>query len=169
LILASMIKTIDSISTWSGKLVAWLVIPNVLALVYEVIARYILKSPTIWSYEVTYFLYGTHFLLGAAYTLSIKAHIRIDVLHMHLPPRGKAIADILGYLFLFFPVMLVLIYAGTEFTIQSWEMGEKSGLSPWRPYLFPYKAVLPVSFFFLFLQGVAEFIRNFTILFKGNE
>ena len=169
MILASMIKTIDSISTWSGKLVAWLVIPNVLALVYEVIARYILKSPTIWSYEVTYFLYGTHFLLGAAYTLSIKAHIRIDVLHMHLPPRGKAIADILGYLFLFFPVMLVLIYAGTEFTIQSWEMGEKSGLSPWRPYLFPYKAVLPVSFFFLFLQGVAEFIRNFTILFKGNE
>ena len=167
--LASITKTIDSISTWSGKLVAWLVIPNVLALVYEVIARYILKSPTIWSYEVTYFLYGTHFLLGAAYTLSIKAHIRIDVLHMHLPPRGKAIADILGYLFLFFPVMLVLIYAGTEFTIQSWEMGEKSGLSPWRPYLFPYKAVLPVSFFFLFLQGVAEFIRNFTILFKGNE
>lgn len=148
---------------------AWIVIPNVLALVYEVIARYILKSPTIWSYEVTYFLYGTHFLLGAAYTLSIKAHIRIDVLHMHLPPRGKAIVDILGYLFLFFPVMLVLIYAGTEFTIQSWEMGEKSGLSPWRPYLFPYKAVLVFSFFFLFLQGVAEVIRNFTFLFKGKE
>jgi len=167
--LTSIIKTIDSISTWSGKLVAWIVIPNVLALVYEVIARYILKAPTIWSYEVTYFLYGTHFLLGAAYTLSIKAHIRIDVLHMHLPPRGKAIADILGYLFLFFPVMLVLIYGGTEFTIQSWEMGEKSGLSPWRPHLYPYKAVLVVSFFFLFLQGVAEFIRNCTILFKGKK
>jgi TRAP-type mannitol/chloroaromatic compound transport system permease small subunit len=162
-------KTIDSISTWSGKLVAWLVIPNVLALVYEVIARYIFKSPTIWSYEVTYFLYGTHFLLGAAYTHSIKAHIRIDVFHMHLPPRLKAFVDILGYLLLFFPVMIVLIYAGTEFTIQSWEMGEKSGLSPWRPHLYPYKAVLVISFFFLFLQGVAEFIRSLILLLKGNK
>lgn len=161
-----IIKTIDSISTWSGTLVAWLVIPNVFALVYEVIARYILESPTIWSYEVTYFLYGTHFLLGAAYTLSIKAHIRIDVFYMHLPPRGKAIVDILGYLLLFFPVMIVLIYAGTEFTIQSWEMREKSALSPWRPYLYPYKAVLVISFFFLFLQGIAEFIRNLIILSK---
>jgi TRAP-type mannitol/chloroaromatic compound transport system permease small subunit len=169
LMLSSVIKAIDSISTWSGKLVAWLIIPNVIALVYEVIARYILESPTIWSYEVTYFLYGTHFLLGAAYTLSIKAHIRIDVLHMHLPQRAKAIVDVLGYLLIFFPVMIVLIYAGTEFTIQSWEMGEKSGLSPWRPPLFPYKAVLVVSFFFLFLQGIAEFLRNLIILSKGKE
>jgi TRAP-type mannitol/chloroaromatic compound transport system permease small subunit len=167
--LSSFAKTIDSISTWSGKLVAWLVIPNVLALVYEVIARYILKSPTIWSYEVTYFLYGTHFLLGAAYTLSIKAHIRIDVIHAHLPPRGKAIVDILGYLLLFFPVMIVLVYAGSEFTIQSIEMGEKSGLSPWRPYLYPYKGILVISFFFLLLQGIAEFLRNIVLMVKGKE
>jgi TRAP-type mannitol/chloroaromatic compound transport system permease small subunit len=167
--LSSLPKTIDSISNWSGKLVAWLVIPNVLALVYEVIARYILKSPTIWSYEVTYFFYGTHFLLGAAYTLSIKAHIRIDVIHAHLSPRGKAIVDILGYLLLFFPVMIVLIYAGSAFTIQSFEMGEKSGLSPWRPYLYPYKGVLVISFFFLFLQGIAEFLRNIILVVKGKE
>ena len=100
-----IVKTIEAISTWSGKGVAWLVIPNVLALVYEVIARYILKSPTIWSYEVTYFLYGTHFLIGAAYTLSINGHIRIDVLHMHLPPRAKAVVEVLGYLLLFFPYL----------------------------------------------------------------
>lgn len=166
---SSVSKFIDSLSLWSGKLVAWLVIPNVFALVYEVIARYILKSPTIWSYEVTYFLYGTHFLLGAAYTLLIKAHIRIDVIYMHLPPRGKAIVDIIGYLTLFFPVMIVLIYAGAEFTIQSWEMGEKSGLSPWRPHLYPYKAVLLVSFICLFLQGISEFLRSITILLRGDE
>jgi len=166
---SSVSKFIDSLSLWSGKMVAWLVIPNVLALVYEVIARYILKSPTIWSYEVTYFFYGTHFLLGAAYTLLIKAHIRIDVIYMHLPPRGKAIVDIIGYLTLFFPVMIVLIYAGAEFTIQSWEMGEKSGLSPWRPHLYPYKAVLLVSFICLFLQGISEFLRSITILLRGDE
>lgn len=167
--LSSISKTIDSVSLWFGKWVAWLVLPNVLALVYEVIARYLFERPTIWSYEVTYFLYGTHFLIGAAFILLIKGHIRIDVVYMRLSPRGRAIIDILGYLILFFPVMIALIYAGAEYTIQSFQMGEKSGLSPWRPYLYPYKAVLVVSFVLLFLQGLSEFLRNLNILLKGKE
>jgi TRAP-type mannitol/chloroaromatic compound transport system permease small subunit len=164
-----MIKTIDSISTWSGKLVAWIVIPNILALVYEFFARYVLGRPTIWSYEITYFLYGSHFLLGAAYTLHIKSHIRIDIFYQHISPRGRAIVNMIGYIIFFFPVMLLLIYAGVEFTIQSFEMGEKSGLSPWRPYLYPYKAVVVISIFLLFLQGVAEFIRDTSMAIKGKE
>lgn len=167
--LSSISKTIDSVSRWFGKWVAWLVLPNVLALVYEVTARYLFERPTIWSYEVTYFLYGTHFLIGAAYILLIKGHIRIDVVYMHLSPRGRAIIDILGYLILFFPVMIALIFAGAEYTIQSFQMGEKSGLSPWRPYLYPYKAVLVVSLVLLFLQGLSEFLRNLNILLKGKE
>jgi len=167
--LASLTKTIDSISTWSGKLVAWIVIPNVLALVYEFFARYVFGRPTIWSYEVTYFLYGSHFLLGAAYTLHLKSHIRIDIFYQHISPRGRATVDMIAYIIFFFPVMLLLIYAGVEFTIQSFEMGEKSGLSPWRPYLYPYKAVVVTSIIFLFLQGIAEFIRDATMAIKGKD
>lgn len=166
---ASITKIIDSLNQWCGKAVAWLILPNVFALVYEVIARYLFLRPTIWSYEVTYFLYGTHFLIGAAFVLLIKGHIRIDVLYMHLSPRRKAMIDVLGYLILFFPVVLALIYAGIEFTLQSFQMGEKSGASPWRPHLYPFKAVLVLSFFLLFLQGVSEFLRSLKVLLKGNE
>jgi len=164
--LASITKAIDSISIWTGKGIAWIVIPNVLALVYEFVARYIFGKPTIWSYEVTYFLYGSHFLLGAAYTLQLKSHIRIDIFYQHISSRGRAIVDTIGYLVFFFPVMLLLIYGGAEFTIQSFEMSEKSGLSPWRPYLFPYKAIIVISIFLLFLQGIAEFIRNSSLALK---
>ena len=156
-------------STWSGKLAAWIVIPNVFALVYEFFARYVFGSPTIWSYEVTYFLYGSHFLLGAAYTLHLKSHIRIDIFYQHISPRGRAIVDSIGYLIFFFPVMLLLTYAGAEFTIQSFEMGEKSGLSPWRPYLYPYKGVVAIAISLLFLQGIAEFIRNAFLVIKRKE
>jgi TRAP-type mannitol/chloroaromatic compound transport system permease small subunit len=160
---------IDTLSTWTGKGIAWIIIPNVLALVYEFFARYVFGSPTIWSYEVTYFLYGSHFLLGAAYTLRLKAHIRIDIFYQKLSPRGRAIVDMAGYLIFFFPVTILLIYAGAEFTIQSFEMGEKSGLSPWRPYLFPYKGVVVLSIFILFLQGVAEFLRSSIHAIRGTE
>ncbi len=167
--LSSIIHNIDAISQRSGKWIAWLVLPNVLALVYEVIARYVLQRPTIWSYEVTYFFYGTHFLIGAAFVLFVKGHIRIDVIYMHLPPRGQALIDVLGYCILFFPVMIALIYGGVEFTVQSFQMGEKSGASPWRPHLYPFKSVLVISFLLLFLQGLSEFLKNLTILLKGKE
>jgi TRAP-type mannitol/chloroaromatic compound transport system permease small subunit len=48
-------------------------------------------------------------------------------------------------------------------------MSEKSGLSPWRPYLYPYKAVVAISIFLLFLQGISEFIRNTSLVIKGKE
>jgi TRAP-type mannitol/chloroaromatic compound transport system permease small subunit len=158
--LRSVVKAIDALSGWVGNYAAWLILPNVLALVYEFIARYLLGTPTIWSYEVTYFLYGSHFLLGAAYTLSIRSHIRIDIFYHRFSPRKQAIVDLCGYLVFFFPVMLVLVYAGIQFAVQSFEMGEKSGLSPWRPYLYPYKAVVVIALFLLLLQGIAESIRN---------
>jgi TRAP-type mannitol/chloroaromatic compound transport system permease small subunit len=158
--LRSVVKAIDALSGWVGNYAAWLILPNVLALVYEFIARYLLGTPTIWSYEVTYFLYGSHFMLGAAYTLSIRSHIRIDIFYHRFSPRKQAIVDLCGYLVFFFPVMLVLVYAGIQFAVQSFEMGEKSGLSPWRPYLYPYKAVVVIALFLLLLQGIAESIRN---------
>jgi TRAP-type mannitol/chloroaromatic compound transport system permease small subunit len=165
--LQKILRGIDSISSWSGKIIAWIVIPNVLALVYEFVARYLIGSPTIWSYEVTYFLYGSHFLLGAAYTLFIKSHIRIDLFYQRFSPRTRATVDTVGYCVFFFPIMIVLIYAGVEFTLQSFEMGEKSGLSPWRPYLYPYKAVVLTGIFLLFLQGIAEFVRSASLGIRG--
>jgi TRAP-type mannitol/chloroaromatic compound transport system permease small subunit len=162
-----IVAGIDWISTWIGKVVAWVVIVNILALVYEFFARYVFGSPTIWAYEATYFLYGTHFLLGAGYTLFVKSHVRIDIFYQRVSPRAQASLDTIGYLLFFFPVMMVLAYAGAEFTYQSFEMGERSGLSPWRPYLYPYKGIIFLSIFFLLLQGVAEFLRSATLAIRG--
>jgi TRAP-type mannitol/chloroaromatic compound transport system permease small subunit len=163
----SLSERIDSLSIHLGKLVAWVVLGNIGALVYEFLARHFFQSPTVWSYDMTYFLYGTHFLLGAAYTLYLRSHIRIEIFYQRLSPRGQAISDMAGYLIFFFPVMLILIYAGMEFAGRSFEINEKSGLSPWRPYLYPYKVIVTLSLFFLMLQGVAEFLRSAAKLKKG--
>ena len=63
------IKVIDTIADWSGRIIAWLIIPMTLAVTYEVVARHFFRAPTIWTFDVTYMLYGTHFMLGTAYTL----------------------------------------------------------------------------------------------------
>ena len=71
----SAIKVLDQISILSGKSFGWLIIPMVLCLVYEVFARYLFNAPTLWAYDMTYMLYGSHFMLGAAYTLAMQGHI----------------------------------------------------------------------------------------------
>ena len=162
------LEKIDSFTLKVGKLVAWVVLGNIGALVYECFARHIFKNPTDWSYDMTYFLYGTHFLMGAAFTLYMKSHIRIEIFYQRLSRRGQAILDMAGYLILFFPVMIMLLYAGIEFAGRSFEISEKSGVSSWRPYLYPYKFIVTLSLFFLLLQGIAEFIRS-TAKLTGKE
>jgi TRAP-type mannitol/chloroaromatic compound transport system permease small subunit len=62
-------RLLDPIAVWSGNLVAWLIVPMVLALSYEVVARYLFNAPTLWAYDMTFMLYGTFFMLGSAFTL----------------------------------------------------------------------------------------------------
>ena len=38
----------------------------VLSLCYEVVARYVFNAPTQWAYDMTFMLYGSFFMLGAA-------------------------------------------------------------------------------------------------------
>ena len=69
---------IDGFTDATGLWIAWLNLPLVLAVSYEVVARYFFNAPTIWVFDVTYMLYGTIFMLGAAYALHKGAHIRTD-------------------------------------------------------------------------------------------
>lgn len=154
-----ILKVLDSVSNWTGKLVCWLIIPQILALVYEVIARYIFNSPTIWSLETTYMIYGTHYLMGAGYTLLIKGHVKIDIFYNRMSPLQQAIIHLICYLIFFFPIIAILIYGGGDFVYASWLIREKSWQSGWRPVLFPFKAMMVVSFSLLFLQGISEFLR----------
>ena len=75
----------------------------VLSLVYEVVARYFFNAPTIWAYDMTFMLYGSFFMLGAAYTLQRSGHIRTDVFYARWSPRTQARVDLACYLVLFFP------------------------------------------------------------------
>ena len=77
--------------------------PLVGAVTYEVIARYVFNAPTIWAFDVTYMLYGTLFMLGAAYALHKGAHIRTDFFWEQFSTRKKGWIDSLSYVLFFFP------------------------------------------------------------------
>ncbi len=163
----TIIKIIDDLNEGIGKVVAWLIIPLVLGLTYEVIARYGFNAPTIWAYDLAYMFYGTLFMLGSAYTLQRNGHIRTDIFYERWSPRRQGWVNLISYLFLFFPGMTFFFLSGLEAAIHSWMILEKSDFSPWRPPLYPFKTILPLTAFLLILQGISEFLKSLYAALKG--
>jgi TRAP-type mannitol/chloroaromatic compound transport system permease small subunit len=83
------VRTVDAFNEFFGKYVALLIVPLVLVVTYEVILRKIFHSPTVWAFEMTVYLYGAHFLLGAAYTYLHDRHVRIDILSSRLSVKAQ--------------------------------------------------------------------------------
>lgn len=151
---------VDKLSETSSNLFAWIIVILTLSIVYEVGARYLFNSPTVWAWDLSYMLYGAHFMMGAAYTLHLKGNVRIDVFYRYLSPRKQGMLDLFLYPIFFFPPLIALFLVGTRHFIYAWEIGEKTSMTMWRVSMVPFKAILPLAVFLLILQGVVEFIRT---------
>jgi len=160
-LLSKTIRTIDRFTDYTGSLVALLGIPLVAGITYEVVARYAFNAPTTWAYEVTYQLYGTLFMLGAAYALHKGAHIRTDFFWEKFSPRTKGIIDSVSYVLFFFPALVTLLVIGANEAYYAWQIGEVSDQTPWRPVLWPFKTMVPLACLLLLIQGVSEFLKSF--------
>ena len=158
--LVGLIRILDGVSLWSGRIVGWLIFPMVLSLVYEVVARYLFNAPTVWAYDMTYMLYGSFFMLGAAYTLLRQGHIRTDSFYAQLPRRWQGTVDSVCYLVFFFPPLIALLWVSVDFFWVSFQRGERVVSSPWMPVIYPVKFVIPLTCVLLLLQGTAEFLRS---------
>lgn len=165
-VIRGIIKSIDTLNSWVGKIGAWSVILLTFVVVFEVISRRFLNSPTIWAYETITMLYGFHFMIVAAYALIQKSMVSVDILYQKLPLKKQAILDIVTYLVLFFPFVTTLFWIGIDYATYSWGIKEVS-TSLFQAPLYPIKTVIPVTFGMLFLQGISEILKRVYILIEG--
>lgn len=161
------LHTIDAISTWVGRIAAWLIIALMSVVCVEVFKRYILNSPTAWIFDLNNMLYGSLFMLSGAYALAQNAHVRGDFLYSSMRPRMQASLDIALYLIFFLPGVLALIYSGTDFAADSWRIGERSNVTAEGPPVYQFKTVIPVAGALVLIQGIAEMIRCVVCLRTG--
>lgn len=158
--LVHVVRILDGFSGWCGRAVMWLVIPLVVALVYEVIARYWFGAPTDWAFDVSWMLYSAHFMLGAAYTLSRGEHVRTDFVYQKLPVRAQGALDAALYVVVFFPAIAIFAWYGGEYAMNSWLQRERVVTSAWLPPVYPIKAVIPMSAALLLVQGLSELTKS---------
>ena len=178
--MAKSIINIDKFSKWIGKIVCWITVPLIFAMVYEVIGRHFFNRPTLWSFDISRMLAGALFMLGAAYTLSKGIHIRADFLYRNWKVKNQAMVDLFLYLLFFFPGFLVFFWVSFDYAYTSicgrsdlMEcLGGKVRIqramdTTWMPIMWPLKSCMPIGAFLLLVQGISEVLKSYYAFVKG--
>lgn len=155
-----VVTIIEKLSEFFGSFSSIIILVLVFSTVYEVFSRYMLNSPTIWSFEISYMAVGCIILLGSALTLKQGAHIRIDLFYSNLVPEKKKLINIFGHLILYIPLGFWLSYYLFLYAFEAFQTGEQSGESAWNPIIWPYRLIFFLGIFLLTLQSIAEVIKN---------
>ena len=178
--MAKTIEFIDRNMLLTGKIVCWITIPLIFAMVYEVIGRHFFNRPTLWSFDISRMLAGALFMLGAAYTLSKGIHIRADFLYRNWKVRNQAKVDLFLYLLFFFPGFLVFFWVSFDYAYTSicgrsdlMEcLGGKVRIqramdTTWMPIMWPLKSCMRIGAFLLLIQGISEVLKSYYAFVKG--
>ncbi len=170
-LLNRLISYIETISEWSGRATAWLVLSMVLIIGFDVTMRYLFQAGSVGLQELEWHLFALIFLFGAGYTFKHDGHVRVDIFYhsRHMDNRRRAWVDLLGGLFFLLPFCLLIIINSLPFVSNAFTIGEGSPDPGGLPYRFLLKAAIPVGFTLLLLQGLAHMLRSVQILLGHHE
>lgn len=161
--LLKLSQLIDKLNERVGKGAFWLVLVMTVISAGNATVRFTVNYSSNGLLEIQWYLFAAVFLLASAYTLQRNEHVRIDVVSGKFGPRAHAIIDIIGTLFFLLPMVVMVLYLSLPLVAESYKIQEMSanagGLIRW-----PVKALLPVGFTLLALQGISELIKRVAFL-----
>ena len=161
--LLAVSRAIDAATGFIGHHIRWLILAAVLVSAINAIVRKAFDiSSNAWL-ELQWYLYGAVFMLAAAYVLQRNGHVRIDVVSSRLTERTRQWIDLFCHIVMLLPLVLIMIWLGWPFVLESYESGEISmnagGLIIW-----PSKLFVLLGFILLLFQAISEIIKRIGFL-----
>lgn len=155
-------RIIDKITETIGKSVSWLLLAAVLISATNAVTRKVFDvSSNAWL-EVQWYLYGTVFMMAAAYALLKNEHVRIDIISSSWSHRTRNMVDLILHIIFLVPFAALMTYLSFPWFMTSFNSGEMSsnagGLIIW-----PAKLAVLLGFALLLLQAFSEIIKRFAI------
>lgn len=163
------IKWTDKINDRLGSATSWLVLVLILVITYDVIVRYLFRSSSVAMQELEWHLFAIIFLLSAGYTLKIDEHVRVDVFYSRFSEKKQAWINLFGSLFFLIPFCVILIVSSENFVFISFRVGETSPDAGGLPARYILKALIPISFFFLLMQGISLAFKSIIKIRAGKK
>lgn len=154
-----LIRTVDTLTFWTGEIVKWSLPLLVLSVAASVFALSIFGTATTKWLESAFYFQAVIILLGAGATLLAGQHVRVDVFHARMGERERARVDLLGYYLLLAPVCLLILWNSQGFVNFAWRTFEGSTESDGIRGVFLLKTLIPLFAISLLAQGLSIALR----------
>ena len=158
------IKLIDSINNNFGRIAGWITTLMVVNVFVDVLLRYGLNKVFIAMQELEWHFFAAIFLLGAGHTLKQNGHVRVDLLYNNFNDTQKAWVNLTGSIIFLLPFSAMVVFSSQDFVISSFQIQETSPNPGGLPARYILKALIPIGFTLLFLQGISEVFKNILFL-----
>lgn len=155
---------IDTLNEHVGRVVSLLALLMVLVQFIVVLQRYVFGIGSIWMQESIVYMHGFLFMLVAGYTLLHNGHVRVDVFYRTMSPRAKAWVDLLGTIFLIWPLCYLIFTVSLPYVEASWAVREGSRETSGIQGVYILKSVILAFVVLLALQSLSLLIHALRIL-----
>ena len=167
--LSSIITPLEAANEYVGKAISWLSIAVVVVTFAVVVLRYGFDIGWIWMQESVAYMYAWLFMLGAGYTLKHEGHVRVDIFYRQFNAKQQAWVNLLGCLFLLFPMFIFIAWISFDYVIASWRISESSREAGGLAFVYILKASLLVMPLLIILQGTAMILTSLQTLLASHK
>lgn len=180
--LLGIARRVDRLNDRFGRLAEWAVLASCFISAGNALVRYLVGLSSNGWLEIQWYLFALCVMLGAAQTLRLNEHVRVDVFYGRLSSRSKVYVDIFGLVFFLLPIMTLMAWLSWQFFVVKLTTGmgptdsvASLGLAPYLIKLFtsgemssnagglirwPAALMLPLGFFLVLVQGLVEIIKR---------
>jgi TRAP-type mannitol/chloroaromatic compound transport system permease small subunit len=155
---------LDAVVEGIGRLAAWLVLPLIAVILFDVVSRrwFVLGSTALQ--ELEWHLHTALFALVVGWAYVRGAHVRIDLVRERLGPRPRVWIELLGCLLSLLPFTLVTLHFSLEFAHSAYALGERSASASGLGARWVIKAILALGLVLMLLAGLAVLLRQLLAL-----
>ena len=156
----------DGFNRHIARVVKWLALLMALVQFCIVIGRYVFGVNSIAVQELVLYMHATLFMLGAAYTLQIDRHVRVDIFYTRLSPVARWRVEVFGHLVFLIPAMVALLYWTWPSVVNAWAIFEGPIAVGGLRAVFLMKSLIPLFAATLLLQSLSQLVK---LLFESRR
>lgn len=146
----------DRIILGIGNAAAWLNAVLILAILVQVVLRYVFKKSFVALEEIQWHIFAVIIMLGISYAYVKDSHIRLDILHSRFSRAAREKIEIMGIICFLWPMIFVFFMHSLSFVAESFRVGEGSDAPMGLGYRWAIKSIIPIAFFLLFVGSLSR-------------
>lgn len=176
-------SVLDRFSRKAGQAGAWLILPLVFVIMFDVITRkvdfirlYFSDFSIEYGYSVStilqdfeWHLHGVILLLTFGFGYLANAHVRVDVFREHIHPRKQAWLEFIGLFIMAVPFLFLVGWQSWILMAISYHQGEGSESLTGIPWRYVIKSFMIIGVVVLSMAVVATLFRLAAYLFGSRE